>query len=275
MSQNIPVKETAKSSEDSCSPEEFDQLISEAEALALYIARHGDSLPDNRNELREELFKAVVEAKPNHSSEKWQALMSAYSKVTAITYKNRGINGRTILDTQKKNQRTLQSCFSPRNRSMAIGVTFFILALILEVLMRWKVSISDPGELGDIKALAYLLIGTLSNFLIPAFWGGIGACIFLTKRISDKLFEMSYEESRLRGDITRIFLGSMLGVVVVSLFFPNLKEQITIGSVNLLPATLAFVTGLGVKPIYAAFESLSEELARRFRGTKNSDGSDK
>ena len=160
--------------------------------------------------------------------------MSTYAKVTAFTYKERGVNGRTILDTQTKSSSPL---LSTRNRPMTIGVTLFILALILEVLIRWKSGVSDPSQLTGIKAFAYPMIGTLSNFLIPAFWGGIGACIFLTKRISDKLFEMAYEESRLCGSIPRIFLGAMLGVVVVSLFFPDLKEQVAVGSVNLLPAT--------------------------------------
>ena len=59
----------------------------------------------------------------------------------------------------------------------------------------------------------------------------------------------------------------------VSLFFPELKERkITVGSVSLLPATLAFVAGLGVSPIYGAFESLSRELARRIKGTGDSEG---
>ena len=58
-----------------------------------------------------------------------------------------------------------------------------------------------------------------------------------------------------------------------SLFFPELKERkVTAGRVSLLPATLAFVAGLGVSPIYGAFESLSKELARRLKGTGDSDG---
>ena len=60
-------------------------------------------------------------------------------------------------------------------------------------------------------------MGTLSTFLIPAFWGGIGACVFLTKRISDKLFDMAYEQTCVRGDGTRIFLGAMLAVFFCSI----------------------------------------------------------
>ena len=94
-----------------------------------------------------------------------------------------------------------------------------------------------------------MLISALYEFVAPAIWGGIGACVFLMKRLSDKLFEMAYEESRLRGDVTRIVLGAMLGVVVVVLFFPDFGEQIQLGDAGIAPVTAAFVAGLGVKPV--------------------------
>ena len=87
------------------------------------------------------------------------------------------------------------------------------------------------------------------------------------KRLSDKLFDMAYEEARLRGDVTRIFLGAMFGVVIVVLVFPSFGEQIQLGEVNLMPATAAFVAGLGVKPVYAGFEAMSEGLASRLKGS--------
>ena len=88
------------------------------------------------------------------------------------------------------------------------------------------------------------------------------------KRLSDRLFEMAYEEARVKGDGTRIFLGSMLGVVIVVLFFPEFGGQIEAGDVKFGPATAAFVAGLGVKPIYGAFEELSEALSNRIAGRK-------
>ena len=238
-------------------PDELVRLIAEAEALALYVSRHGDSLPDDT--LHNGLLEAIANAKTTSSPQHWQDLMASYAKVTAVTYKERGVNGRTILDTESKRR---------LNRPMVIGIVLFAFALIFEILIQWGGGVSDPSKLTGISAFAYLLIGTLSTFLIPAFWGGIGACIFLTKRISDKLFEMAYEQARVRGDGTRIFLGAMLGVVIVVLLFPNFSDRITLGQVNLAPATAAFIAGLGVKPIYAGFESLSEELARRFKGSK-------
>ena len=133
--------------------------------------------------------------------------------------------------------------------------------------MRWSAGVSDAAALTGLKGVIFLVVNTLSRFLVPALWGGIGACIFLAKRTSDKLFGMAYEEARMRGGIIRIFIGSMLGVVTVVFAFPDFSERIVVGELTLAPAMVAFIVGLGVKPVYAAFESLSEELARRFKGS--------
>lgn len=103
----------------------------------------------------------------------------------------------------------------------------------------------------------------VSPLLIPAAWGGIGACVFLMKRLSDKLFELAFEETRLKGDGARIVLGTILGVAVVQIFFPDFGSEISAGGVTFGPTTAALIAGLGVKPIYAAFEAVAEGIAGR------------
>ena len=250
---------------------DLDDLIAEARALALYISRHGDALSDDQHELHEHLLVATRMVVDEPSTKGWQDLMTAYAKVTAVTYKERGVNGRTILDTQLTAKASFWRSRSAKDRPIRIGVLFFVLALLLELLMNWSGGVSDATTLSWIGSLGHLIVRTLSDLLSPALWGGLGACIFLTKRISDKLFELAYEESRMRGDVTRIFLGSMLGVVAVVLMFPDFTERVVLGESSLGPATVAFVAGLGVKPVYAAFELLSEELARRFSGKRQAD----
>ena len=246
----------------------MDALIAEADALALYVSRHGDALARDQHELHGNLLSAIVKVKQERTAGAWQELMAAYAEITAVTYKERGVNGRTVLDTKAAGSSRFWQLSVPRNRPIVIGVTFFFLALLLELLMHWSGGVSDATTLGWMGSVGHLVGTTLSNLLSPALWGGLGACIFLTKRISDKLFELAYEESRMRGDVTRIFLGSMVGVVAVVLIFPDFTERVALGEVSLAPATVAFVAGLGVKPVYAGFEALSEELARRFGGQR-------
>ena len=247
---------------------DYDEVMEETRALALYVSRHGNALSGNNHELHERLLAAIAKVVDQPSTCGWQELMTAYANVTAVTYKERGVNGRTILDTKSAGNTGIWRSGSPKNRPIHVGIVFFVLALLLELLMNWSGGVSDTTTLGWFGKFSHLIGTSLSNLLLPALWGGLGACIFLAKRISDKLFELAYEESRMRGDVTRIFLGSTLGVVAVVLIFPDFTERVVLGDAGLGPATVAFVAGLGVKPVYAAFESLSEELARRFSGKK-------
>ena len=130
-------------------PVELEGLIAEAKALALYVARHGDSLPDNDQKLYGELLMAIANIELTRSSENWRSLMSAYAKVTAVTYQQRGVNGRTILDTQTKR------LFTTRNLPTIIGIVLFFCALILESLMRWSGGVSDVSKLTDFQMFFY------------------------------------------------------------------------------------------------------------------------
>ena len=182
-----------------CTQNKPTNLIEEAEALAKYVARRGDSLPEGKTKFFENLLEAIKNAKSNPSKCHCQCLMKAYAKITAVTYKERGVNGRTILDTQAKSCMWSRAWLSaPKNRPGLIGVGFFIAAMIFEALARWSGSVSDPKEF-ILGTFCYHLIGTFSTFLVPAVWGGIGGCVFLMKRLSDKLVDLAYEKARQRG----------------------------------------------------------------------------
>jgi hypothetical protein len=259
----------AQQDETAPTDKEFAELLIETEALALYVGRHGNILDQDHMAIYEQLLSAQGAATNMQNTATWAALMEAYAKLSAETYKSKGVNGRTILDTQApRKQGFWQRAVSPRRRPLYIGLCLFALALVFELLANWAGGVSDPSTLTGIRSLVYSAVDALGTFLIPATWGGIGSCIFLTKRLSDKLFDMAYEEDRLKGDGTRIFLGAMLGVIVVVLFFPDFSEKIQVGEVSFGPATAAFLAGLGVKPIYGAFEALSNALADRIAGRK-------
>ncbi len=192
--------------------------------------------------------------------------MATYAKVTAVTYEKKGVNGRTILDTcddrpeamlpgdgnhpEKWWKRRIRQVFTRRFRPVGVGLVLLLAALVMEVVMNPAIVPEDDLWAQVTTALAPLLF--------PALWGGIGACTFLMKRLSDKLFELSYEESRQRGELVRVVLGAVIGVVATQLFteFSNDASRLPV-------MTTAFVAGLGVKPVYAAFESLIEGLAQR------------
>lgn len=243
-------------------PQRRDSLLAEANALALYIARHGDAVLGEDDALDQasyaDLLTAIAAASESPSPSEWHTLMTTYAKVTSVTYAKRGVNGRTILDTTNGHLRApgsyrkgwFRSVGLRRFRPAWIGAVLFAGALAIEVAM--------TPALFDPDSTLIKLIVALAPHLFPALWGGIGACTFLMKRLSDKLFELSYEESRQRGEVVRIVLGAVIGVVATQLF-----TEFSSDASRLPVMTAAFVAGLGVKPVYAAFESLIEGLARR------------
>ena len=104
--------------------------------------------------------------------------------------------------------------------------------------------------------------------------GRIGSCIFLMKKLSDRLSAMSYEKSRQKGDLARITVGAFLGAAVVEMFFSDFAENLMSGELDFGPNLAALLAGLAVKPVYGAFETLAEALAERISG-KNTDKGNK
>ena len=261
------------------------ETLRECEALIAYIGRHGNILhdPDGNNvqgplDDYDELVSAVVECRNQGlTTDNWKPLARAYAKVTRFTYKNKGINGRSLLDTWAGSQSLFGQSASSRTpsrlafmrghkRPLSIAVGSFAAAIVLQAGAGWAGRVSDPGNLGAFHAWIYWPINDLAPLLLSVFWGAIGSCIFLMKRISDKLFDMSYESARQKGDVARIFVGAFLGVAVVQLFFPDFGETLAVGDITFGPPTAALTAGLAVKPIYAAFEALAEGIASLIPG---------
>ena len=240
---------------------EGDTLLEDAKALALYVGRHGkglfeeDASGDNDGPFAA-LLGAIANATSSPSAASWTMLMDAYARVSSVTYEKRGVNGRSVLDT------AYAGLGSASYRPFWIGLVLFLIALVAH---------SVPHLLSD--GFVVMLMGALNPLLIPALWGGVGACTFLAKHLSNRLSEQAYERVRQQGDIVRVFLGAMIGVfaVVVLTDFGSSVGQPGAGDTGAdAPApiamgavVIAFASGLAVKPIYAAIETLANALASR------------
>ena len=196
----------------------------------------------------------------------------AYERLASVTYARCGVNGRTVLDTQGRlafDGRNRWLRFLPRvkkrNMVVIVGLLLAVVGIGLEVLV--ELSRVPNGALAKSEEFKAVL-KAVGHFAMPAAWGGLGACVFLAKRMSDKLYRMQYEEARTRGYGTRIFLGSTIGVVTASIAFPDIATKFVVGETGLGPPAVAFVAGLSVKPVYAAFEALSDGIAARIAPPK-------
>ena len=283
--------DTEKDEQKDWEPSDMDTLLDEAIALSEYLARHGgvsvgeesvggtdasQTSGKNHNNKKlaplypghSELIDAIAAAKGRGSVENWKKLSKAYARVASAAYREHGVSGKSILDTVSGRKNKI----SKKSWPIALGIGFFAIALAFEWLKAWAGEISDPiNELGAIARFVYEATRSLAPFIVPALWGAIGACTFLAKRISDKLFEMSYEVNRMQGIAARIFLGAILGLITDILLFGtgSTVDPVAVGELEMGTIVAAFIVGLSVKPIYQGFEALSEGIAKRFSPSKD------
>ena len=206
-----------------------DKLIVEAEALVIYVAGHGatdlngtDGVERLKN-LAEAVELANAEGRPEPIEERWTRLVVAYEQLASVTYARCGVNGRTVLDTQGRlanDDRSGRWRFLPRvkKRTVVVFVALVHAAVWIGLEVLVELSRLAGGWLAESEQFKAVL-KAVGHFAMPAAWGGLGACVFLAKWMSDKLYRMQYGEARTQGYGTRIFLGCMIGVVTASIAF--------------------------------------------------------
>ena len=258
------------------------ELLQECEALVLYVARHGDVLGDGADTLA--AYDCLVEAVKNKD---WVQLRKSYARVTQHVYATVGVNGRSVLDTMEFGEAIAavggawwrkggwanpvnwgKALRGPR-RPMTIGLILLALALALQAVVGWAGRVSDPTQElvdGSLLLTWYWLIRDLAPMLLAGLWGGIGSCIFLMKKLSDRLSTMTYEKSRQKGDLARIFVGAFLGLAIVELLIGDLGDTVMVGDANLTPNLVALAAGLATKTVYGILESVIEGVAARVSG---------
>lgn len=246
------------------------EKIAEAEAMVWFIASRGDLLGDD--DARRAAYKALqnaISAAKAGTDENLNELLYAYSSVSAFIYAEKGVNGRTILDTQAKGERYKENAgtsraermfsqfLKPRNRPLLMGSLLMLIVAAVEIVLLITGRDAEFAEFHKTLTTAKIL-------MIPSVWGAIGTCTYLMKKQSDRLSAFSFEEERARGIGTRLLLGAILGLIMVEL--TSKEFGVTTG----FPVYLtAFLAGLGIKPVYAAIESLVEGLAARIKPPKN------
>jgi hypothetical protein len=173
---------------------------------------------------------------------------SSYADLVSKTHP---VTGRTLLDSQQQGVRRLVGIAT-------VTTIFFILAVGNYIVDNWVADIVEPEE-----GLFWLNVKRYAwDYLTPFFWGGLGACVFLMKKVQDAAKANVYEHHLMQGWGTRVLIGGVLAAVVLIIFDPS---TFSAESLPLRPAAIAFLTGLGVKAVYGGLERLIEEIAKLFR----------
>ena len=221
--------------------------IEEVNALIHYASERG---LDPNGTIISRLHQAVVEySMARDKAQKVTAsgdILTYYSKLTAITFVDK-VNGRTL-----RNARTVAWHIG---WIIFWGVFFMLLATSTETLTLWLKENADRSD--SFSLFIFNLHRYVLTYFSPFFWGGLGACVYLMKTLTDKAASHTFDSRKLQGYGARIFLGAIFGVLIVNVFFgPDTLAD----SVDLTPNAVAFLCGLGVKVIYAAFEKTVNTL---------------
>lgn len=181
-------------------------------------------------------------------------IANQYKQLCAHTYKELGVNGRTIVDSAKRSDAAV-------GQAGLFLIVFLGLALVPDG-ASLVMSNADP-------AFAYL---ESLKILSPFFWGGVGGSVFLLKTLSEIAGNSRFDTRRYEGIGTRVFLGAIIGFTVVQLF--NVSDflilEIEPGKTFQFGENgLAFLAGLGVKAVYGAFETIINGLHSWITGRSN------
>ena len=237
--------------------------IEEVNALIHYASERG---LDPNGTVICRLHQAVVEY--NMAKDKAQKvaasgdILTYYSKLTAITFVDK-VNGRTL--------RNATAVAWHIGWIIFWGVFFMLLAASTETVPLWFKENTAETEFS--KFIYNLHRYNILTYFSPFFWGGLGACVYLMKTLTDKAASHTFDSRKLQGYGARIFLGAIFGVLIVNVFLG--PDTFADGAdLNLTPSAVAFLCGLGVKVIYAAFEKTVNALHHRisvFGGSRQND----
>ncbi len=173
---------------------------------------------------------------------------------------SKGVSGRTLLDTEFK-----YKCYS--YKILCWGLLFLVLAVGTTSVDLW-VSQNPSASGGGLAFLYYLHRYFLVSFS-PFWWGALGACVFLMKRLSDRASELCFDSRRWSGWGIRIMLGGLLGLIFAYIYDP--KSGLDSAHLKFDTNAIAFFTGVGVRVFYGGIEKLIDVIAEKFNLGKGKD----
>lgn len=265
----------------------------EARALVRYVARHGiDKDAAIAGPLAQAITELEASADPVARADKTRQLIEQYGKLTVLTYPTFGVNGRTVLDSEAlSTARKKVAWFSIKPvfaKSLAWLVITFALAVLTEAMQIYyapepaptAAAVPAAGEGAPVDAAGAAataaavgpgwIQATLETswikdlyrlvllYLQPFFWGAVGASVYLLKHTGDLVAARKFERQRQQGVSTRVILGGVFGAVIVHLFFGRVAGTDPVADLG--PSAVAFLSGLGIRAIYAGFERVVDGL---------------
>ncbi|MBX2832838.1 MAG: hypothetical protein KTR23_17065 [Rhodospirillales bacterium] len=263
-------------------------LLTQAKYIANYISRHGYVLivandptkTTERHTAYEALLDQIAKAeKAGMNEELEKDIRSAYQAITEFTFPERNVNGLTVWESAQTRVSVQESDENSFVGSVPPSFRFVFRAHNTPLLVGGVLLLAVFTVIAFVESATSSVLNSIHQYLIPMAWGAIGTTAYVLKRTTDARNNESYSRLRLAGYGTRIFLGAMFGLLIVQAFGSDIMNPVdpavglTDAEKSKLPfatttAVVAFTAGLGIKPVYAAFEQMAIQISNRITGKK-------
>ena len=166
-------------------------------------------------------------------------MLASYTK---LTKQLDGVNGRNLVQGRNLISETFSFMFAT--------FFFFVFSVATLALQEWVSNEPRPDDaLITAEILHYI------QFFTPFFWGALGSCVYILKRITDEAADNRFDRDKFQGWATRAALGGILGGIITYIIDPSAFGELTLNT-----AAIAFLTGLGTKVVYGALQRLIQIL---------------
>lgn len=187
--------------------------------------------------------------KNSDDPQKYNHMLKNYVVLSA---KTAPISGRVLLDSEYSGRHL---CW------LVLSTVLLIFVAAAEGVLRFALQDLTPPhhfELFSAHGIQYVL-----DYLNPYVWGALGACVYLLKHLYDIASRQQFDAVLFRGWWVRLVLGAVLGGVVNQIFNFQSEEGAAVAVAELSKNAVAFLTGLGVRVVYGAFERAVQLLAEK------------
>jgi hypothetical protein len=110
----------------------------------------------------------------------------------------------------------------------------------------------------NVQQVANLIVGTVGSYVLPVFFGTVGAIAFVVRTISDQIRSTTFSQTSPIHHFMRVTLGALMGAVIG--LFSGSTSRLT-----LPPLALAFLAGYGVEGVFAMFDELIQRIGGQDR----------
>lgn len=168
----------------------------------------------------------------------------------ALSAKTAPVSGRVLLDSENSSRYLFWL--------VASTLALIVVATADGILKLGLLDFPTPDEF---RFLSKHGAAVTLDYIGPFVWGALGACVYLLKRLYDIASHQLFDAVLFRGWWVRLVLGAVLGGVVTQIF--NFQPDETAAVAELNKTAVAFLTGLGVRVVYGAFERAVQILAEK------------